>query len=98
MGDWQLQLNLQGKWPKTESITDEDILELVQTAAIAQYQSKLELGWARAVHALPTRQCCCKADTNWRDHLAALDYLRQGIHPARLCTKQPESGNTSAKR
>ena len=30
-------------------------------------------------------------DTNWRDHLAALDYLRQGI-PARLCPEAAQAG------
>jgi preprotein translocase subunit SecA len=29
-------------------------------------------------------------DTNWRDHLAALDYLRQGIHLRGYAQKQPK--------
>ena len=29
-------------------------------------------------------------DTNWRDHLAALDYLRQGIHLRGFAQKQPK--------
>ncbi len=29
-------------------------------------------------------------DTDWRDHLAALDYLRQGIHLRGFAQKQPK--------
>ena len=35
-------------------------------------------------------QCCCKAYSNWRDHLSALDYLRQGIHLRGYAQKQPK--------
>jgi preprotein translocase subunit SecA len=29
-------------------------------------------------------------DTHWRDHLSALDYLRQGIHLRGYAQKQPK--------
>jgi preprotein translocase subunit SecA len=35
-------------------------------------------------------------DTHWREHLAALDYLRQGIHLRGYAQKNP-SRNTSAR-
>jgi preprotein translocase subunit SecA len=37
-------------------------------------------------------------DSNWRDHLSALDYLRQGIHLRGYAPRSSPSRNTSAKR
>ena len=35
--------------------------------------------------------CCCKSiDSHWREHLAALDYLRQGIHLRGYAQKNPK--------
>jgi preprotein translocase subunit SecA len=31
-------------------------------------------------------------DGQWRDHLSALDYLRQGIHLRGLCAKATQAG------
>ena len=32
-------------------------------------------------------------DTHWREHLSALDHLRQGIHLRGYAQKQPKQGN-----
>ena len=37
------------------------------------------------------RASCCKASTShWREHLAALDHLRQGIHLRGYAQKNPK--------
>ena len=90
LGEWHLQLNLQEQVAKNESITDEDILELVQKAAIAQYESKLDLAGSEQFMHFQRAVMLQSFDTNWRDHLAALDYLRQGIHLRGFAQKQPK--------
>lgn len=90
LGEWHLQLNLQEQVEKNESITDEDILELVQKAAIAQYESKLDLAGSEQFMHFQRAVMLQSFDTNWRDHLAALDYLRQGIHLRGFAQKQPK--------
>ena len=90
LGEWHLQLNLQEQVAKNESITDEDILELVQKAAITQYESKLDLAGSEQFMHFQRAVMLQSFDTNWRDHLAALDYLRQGIHLRGFAQKQPK--------
>jgi preprotein translocase subunit SecA len=34
--------------------------------------------------------CCSPSTTHWREHLAALDYLRQGIHLRGYAQKNPK--------
>ncbi len=97
LGEWHLQLDLQDQVAKNESITDEDILELVQKAAIAQYESKLDLAGSEQFMHFQRAVMLQSFDTNWRDHLAALDYLRQGIHLRGFAQNSP-SKNTSVKR
>jgi preprotein translocase subunit SecA len=38
----------------------------------------------------PCAWCCCSGSTAWREHLAALDYLRQGIHLRGCAQKNPK--------
>jgi preprotein translocase subunit SecA len=44
----------------------------------------------RKLRALRARDAVCSIDTHWREHLTALDYLRQGIHLRGYAQKQPK--------
>ena len=90
LGEWHLQLGLQAQVEQNDSITDEDILELVQEAAKALYDSKLELAGSEQFMHFQRAVLLQSFDTNWRDHLSALDYLRQGIHLRGFAQKQPK--------
>jgi preprotein translocase subunit SecA len=88
--EWQLQVNLREMVAASNAITDEDILEAVVAAAHAQFQAKLEqIG---AVNFTPFERMVLlqSIDTHWREHLSALDYLRQGIHLRGYAQKQPK--------
>ncbi len=88
--EWQLPLDLRVLVEGSESITDEDILEKVLTAAHAAFQAKVDLvGEANFTH-FERMVLLQNFDSNWRDHLSALDYLRQGIHLRGYAQKQPK--------
>ncbi len=90
LAEWHLDLPLQEKVAQDDSMGDEDILALVQEAALALYRSKLELAGSEQFMHFQRAVLLQSFDTNWRDHLAALDYLRQGIHLRGFAQKQPK--------
>ncbi len=74
----------------SNSITDEEILDAVVGAAHAHFQAKLDN--VGAVNFTPFERMVLlqSIDTHWREHLSALDYLRQGIHLRGYAQKQPK--------
>jgi len=88
--EWQLQLNLREKVQTSNAITDEDILSAVIAAAHADFQAKLDLVGADNFVSFERMVLLQSIDTHWREHLSALDYLRQGIHLRGYAQKQPK--------
>ena len=88
--EWQLQLNLREKVQASSAITDEDILDTVIAAAHAHFQTKLDLVGAENFLSFERMVLLQSIDTHWREHLSALDYLRQGIHLRGYAQKQPK--------
>ncbi len=88
--DWQLQLALQQEVASSEAITDDDILEKVQQAARESFETKVTLVGKENFSPFQRAVLLQSFDTNWRDHLSALDYLRQGIHLRGYAQKQPK--------
>ncbi|MGN1056442.1 MAG: preprotein translocase subunit SecA [Comamonas sp.] len=90
LADWQVQVDLQGMVQSSDSITDEEILEVCVKAANDVYQGKLDMVGSEQFMNFQRAVLLQSFDTNWRDHLAALDYLRQGIHLRGFAQKQPK--------
>ncbi|WP_291933814.1 preprotein translocase subunit SecA [Limnohabitans sp.] len=88
--EWGMSLDLQGKVQASSAISDEDLLELVVTAAHAQFQAKLDQVGAESFVSFERMILLQSIDTHWREHLSALDYLRQGIHLRGYAQKQPK--------
>ena len=88
--EWGMTLDLQGKVQASSAISDEDLLEMVVTAAHAQFQTKLDLAGADSFVSFERMILLQSIDTHWREHLSALDYLRQGIHLRGYAQKQPK--------
>ena len=88
--EWQLPLALQQEVAQSEAITDEDILEKVLQAAQAAFDAKVEQIGRENFTQFERMVLLQSLDSNWRDHLAALDYLRQGIHLRGYAQKQPK--------
>jgi preprotein translocase subunit SecA len=88
--EWQIDLPLREQVKNSNAITDEDILEKVVTAAHASFGAKLDAVGAENFLSFERVVLLQSIDTHWRDHLSALDYLRQGIHLRGYAQKQPK--------
>lgn len=88
--DWGVVLPLVDMLEQEPNLTDEDLLERVQAEARRVYQDKVELvgraNWAPFERSVLLQSI----DTNWRNHLSALDHLRQGIHLRGYAQKDPK--------
>ncbi|QIL43095.1 preprotein translocase subunit SecA [Acidovorax sp. HDW3] len=89
-GEWQLALALQQEVAGANSITDDEILEKVLQAATAAFEAKVALVGRENFMQFERAVLLQSFDSNWRDHLSALDYLRQGIHLRGYAQKQPK--------
>ena len=88
--EWQLELGLQQQVQQASAITDEDILQTVKQAADSMFEAKVQLAGAEQFTQFERMVLLQSIDTHWRDHLSALDYLRQGIHLRGYAQKQPK--------
>ncbi|NYT81263.1 preprotein translocase subunit SecA [Alcaligenaceae bacterium] len=88
--EWQISMPLTEMLEKEPSLTDDDLLDRVQEEANRLYQAKVDLvgleGWAPFERAVLLQAI----DTHWRNHLSALDHLRQGIHLRGYAQKDPK--------
>ena len=88
--EWQLELPLSTEVEKSASVTDEDIVEKVTTAADASFNEKVERVGLEQFTPFMRMILLQSIDSHWREHLAALDYLRQGIHLRGYAQKNPK--------
>lgn len=88
--EWQLEVPLQALVQASDSVTDEDVLEKVLAAADAAFQAKLDIVGAEQFTPFMRMVLLQAIDSHWREHLAALDYLRQGIHLRGYAQKNPK--------
>jgi preprotein translocase subunit SecA len=88
--EWQLDVPLGQIIADAEAITDDDIVEHVLTAATAQFDAKANLVGAENFANYGRMVLLQSLDSHWREHLSALDYLRQGIHLRGYAQKQPK--------
>ncbi|MFZ5465226.1 MAG: preprotein translocase subunit SecA, partial [Pseudomonadota bacterium] len=88
--EFQLQLPV-GDWLKAEpNLTDDEILRRIIAEADKIYAAKMELVGAEAWHQFERNIMLQSLDVHWREHLAALDHLRQGIHLRGYAQKNPK--------
>ena len=88
--EWGLTVDLQ-KWVEgADSIDDSEIVERVLAAAKEAYDAKVELSGRESFAGFERSVLLYSVDTHWREHLAALDHLRQGIHLRGYAQKDPK--------
>jgi preprotein translocase subunit SecA len=88
--EWQLELPLSAEVEKSSVITDEDIVEKVTRAADSEFNAKVERVGIDQFTPFMRMVLLQSMDSHWREHLAALDYLRQGIHLRGYAQKNPK--------
>ncbi|MFA4913349.1 MAG: preprotein translocase subunit SecA, partial [Burkholderiaceae bacterium] len=88
--DWQLDLPLVQMVEKEPNLGEEDLLKIVLQAARDVYQNKGVLVGQESWSQFERSVMLQSIDTHWREHLSALDYLRQGIHLRGYAQKNPK--------
>ena len=89
-GEFNLSLPLR-QWLEAEpDLSDEQLLERVLEAAEASYRAKASLVDPQAWKQFERSILLQSIDTHWREHLSALDHLRQGIHLRGYAQKNPK--------
>lgn len=88
--EWQIELDLKSLISNASAISDEDVLTDVVTAANAAFLEKISQVGAESFTQFERMVLLQTIDSQWRDHLSALDYLRQGIHLRGYAQKQPK--------
>jgi len=88
--EYQLHFPLQ-KWLEEEpELHEENLYERIINLANEQYQAKVEKVGAEIMHHYERAVMLQSLDSHWREHLAALDHLRQGIHLRGYAQKNPK--------
>ena len=88
--EWHIELPLSQELEAATAITDHDVLEKVIAAANTAFAEKLVKIGEENFTQFERVVLLQSIDSHWREHLSALDYLRQGIHLRGYAQKQPK--------
>lgn len=88
--DFNLRLPLREWLDKDENLHEENLRERIQSALKEIYQQKEQQVGSSALRQFEKTVMLQTVDTFWREHLAAMDYLRQGIHLRGYAQKNPK--------
>jgi preprotein translocase subunit SecA len=88
--EWALDVPLEQMLVDEPNLNDDDILERVLAAADASYNDKIAIVGKESFGGFERNVMLQSVDTHWREHLAALDHLRQGIHLRGYAQKNPK--------
>ncbi|MEG0344545.1 MAG: SEC-C metal-binding domain-containing protein, partial [Acinetobacter sp.] len=79
------------QWLEEDRRLDEEALvERISDDVVARYRSRREQMGDDSAATLERHFMLGALDRHWKDHLAAMDYLRQGIHLRGYAQKNPE--------
>ncbi len=88
--EWQIDLPMVAELESATAITDDEVVEKVVAAAHAAFNAKVDAIGEDNFVQFERVVLLQSIDTHWREHLSALDYLRQGIHLRGYAQKQPK--------
>ena len=88
--DFGLELNLRKLVEEKDEISAEDIAAHVRENVEKIFTEKEASVGSELMRALEKHVMLNVLDSNWKEHLARMDYLRQGIHLRGYAQKQPK--------
>ncbi len=88
--EWMVDIPLVDMLKAEPDLSEEELLERVLQAADAVYEAKVALIGRESFGSFERSVMLQSIDTHWREHLAALDHLRQGIHLRGYAQKNPK--------
>jgi preprotein translocase subunit SecA len=88
--EWQLNVPLSTMLVAEPNLTDEELLARVLKASDESYQAKIDMVGKESFGGFERSVMLQNIDSHWREHLAALDHLRQGIHLRGYAQQNPK--------
>ncbi len=88
--DFALPLPIHEWLEKENQLHEENLRERIHHAFKENYQKKIQQVGETLIHQFEKAVMLQMLDTHWREHLAAMDYLRQGIHLRGYAQKNPK--------
>ncbi|WP_411994333.1 preprotein translocase subunit SecA [Agarivorans sp. DSG3-1] len=88
--DFGLDLSIQKWLDEDDKLHEEKLREKILEAAIADYQVKIDTVGADPIKQFEKSVMLQTLDQLWKEHLAAMDHLRQGIHLRGYAQKNPK--------
>src|SRR5690606_36874303 len=86
--DFGLQIDL--KSLREQNVDAEGVAERVEQAVAAHVEAREQQLGAETMRMLERHIMLNVLDQNWKEHLARMDFLRQGIHLRGYAQKQPK--------
>ncbi|MFA5372359.1 MAG: SEC-C metal-binding domain-containing protein, partial [Sideroxydans sp.] len=88
--EFQLHLSAAQWMEQDKQLDPTGLFRRIADSAHQQYQAKVEQVSAELMHGYERIVMLQSLDQHWREHLAALDHLRQGIHLRGYAQKNPK--------
>ena len=88
--EFNLELPLRAWLEDEPELHDDTLLERMVAKAQQAYDAKVPVGAEESFHQYERYVMLQILDAHWREHLAALDHLRQGIHLRGYAQKNPK--------
>lgn len=88
--DFDLELPIQKWLDEDDKLFEESLKERIQEQASLTYKQKEEMVGEDVMRQFEKAIMLQNLDTHWKDHLAAMDHLRQGIHLRGYAQKNPK--------
>ena len=88
--DLSIELPVQQWLDQDRRLDEEGLIERISDEVISRYRQRREQMGDESAAMLERHFMLNSLDRHWKDHLAAMDYLRQGIHLRGYAQKNPE--------
>jgi preprotein translocase subunit SecA len=88
--DFATRINLKEMLEREENLGEAEVRSRIHAAVDTAYAAKVEQYGAPVMRHLEKAIMLQQVDMHWREHLAAMDYLRQGIHLRSYAQKNPK--------
>lgn len=88
--DFALELPIQQWLDEDNSLYEETLVERIKAELVAVYREKEQLAGEEALRGFEKHIVLRVLDDLWKDHLATMDHLRQGIHLRGYAQKNPK--------
>ncbi|MDX1562688.1 MAG: SEC-C metal-binding domain-containing protein, partial [Gammaproteobacteria bacterium] len=88
--EFGLHMDITGMVEADDKLTEQAIHERVLEAVVAEYDKKTESVGERVMRMLEKQIMLRQLDSHWKEHIGALEYLRQGIGLRSFAQRNPK--------